>query len=178
VFVGRLSPEKGVQTLLEAWRIVGDRLPLRIIGDGPLASAVAAGAREMPWISWLGSREPHEVMSILRDAVCLVFPSECFETFGRAVVEAFAAATPAIVSGHGAASELVDDGVTGLHFRPGDPSDLAARVIQLNGFAETRAAMRATARKVFETRYTADANYESLFAIYNRVIAGAQRDSR
>ena len=128
LFVVRLSAEKGLQTLLEAWRRVHGQVRLLVVGDGPLAPDVTQAAENIPGVTWLGRRDPPEIQSLLRDAMCLVFPSEGYETFGRVVIEAFAAATPVIAAGHGAAAELVQDGLTGLHFRPGDPSDLAAKV--------------------------------------------------
>jgi glycosyltransferase involved in cell wall biosynthesis len=172
VFVGRLSPEKGIQTLLRAWRVVGPQVRLLIIGEGPLASTVAAATHDLPSVTWLGRRDPPEILSILRDAQFLVFPSEWYETFGRVIVEAFATATPVIAAGHGAAAELVADGVTGLHFRPGDPLDLAAKVLHLNSHPQLRVRMRAAARKEFEDRYTAAVNYRLLLAIYRRAMAG------
>jgi glycosyltransferase involved in cell wall biosynthesis len=171
VFVGRLSVEKGIETLLRAWRVVGPQVRLLIIGEGPLASAVAAATRDLPSVTWLGRRDPPEILSILREAKFLAFPSECYETFGRAIVEAFATATPVIAAGHGSAAELVTDGVTGLHFRPGDPSDLAAKVLHLNSHPQLRVRMSAAARKEFEDRYTAGVNYRLLLAIYGQAIA-------
>jgi glycosyltransferase involved in cell wall biosynthesis len=170
VFVGRLSPEKGIETLLHAWRVVGPQLRLLIIGEGPLASTVAAATNDLPSVTWLGRRDPPEILSIMRDAKFLVFPSEWYETFGRVIVEAFATATPVIAAGHGAAAELVAEGVTGLHFRPGDPLDLAAKVLHLNSHTSLRVRMRAAARKEFEERYTADVNYRLLLAIYHRAM--------
>jgi glycosyltransferase involved in cell wall biosynthesis len=172
VFVGRLSAEKGIQTLLRAWRVVGAQLRLLIIGEGPLASTVAAATRDLPSVTWLERRDPPEILSILRDAKFLVFPSECYETFGRVIVEAFATATPVIAAGHGAAAELVADGVTGFHFRAGDSPDLAAKVLHLDSDPQLRVRMRAAARKEFEDRYTADVNYRLLLAIYQRAMAG------
>lgn len=171
LFVGRLSAEKGIGTLLEGWRLLGNRLPLRIVGDGPLAPAVAEAAGTLPGVSWLGEQPPAAVAALLRDATCLVFPSECYETFGRVIAESFATATPVVAAGHGAAAELVTDGVTGLHFRPGDPADLAARVRQLAASPEERGQLRAAARRAYETRFTAEANYRLLMDIYAR--AGA-----
>jgi glycosyltransferase involved in cell wall biosynthesis len=172
VFVGRLSAEKGIQTLLRAWRVVGPQVRLLIIGEGPLASTVAAATHDLPSVTWLERRDPLEILPILRDAQFLVFPSEWYETFGRVIVEAFATATPVIAAGHGAAAELVADGITGFHFRPGDPLDLAAKVLHLNSHPLVRVQMRAAARKEFETRYTAHINYRSLVAIYRRAKAG------
>jgi glycosyltransferase involved in cell wall biosynthesis len=110
----------------------GQRLPLLVVGEGPLGPDVAAAAGETPGVTWLGKRAPNEVAPLLREATCLVFPSECYETFGRVIVEAFATGTPVVAAGHGAAAELIADGSTGLHFRPGDAADLAAKVIHLN----------------------------------------------
>ena len=171
LFVGRLSAEKGIETLLEAWRVVGGEVPLLIVGEGPLASLVAAAANEIPRVTWLGRRGPEEIRSLLGEATCLVFPSECYETFGRVIVEAFATATPVIASGHGAAAELVAAGITGLHFCPGDPLDLAAKVRHLYSHPSVRVRMGAAARKEFEDRYTSDVNYHLLMAIYRRAMA-------
>jgi glycosyltransferase involved in cell wall biosynthesis len=178
LFAGRLSVEKGIRTLLQAWQSVGGRLPLRIVGDGPLGPDVAAAAADNRAVTWLGSREPKDVVSLLREATCLVFPSECYETFGRVIVEAFAAGTPVVAAGHGAAAELVADGITGVLFRPGDASDLAAKVIHLNSQPVLRGRMRAAARSDFESRFTADVNYRSLVNIYRRAIAGASPVTR
>jgi glycosyltransferase involved in cell wall biosynthesis len=175
LYVGRLSGEKGVLTLLEAWRLLDGRVPLRIVGDGPLAPDVAAAAAAIPGVTWLGQRPWDEIAPLLRDATCLVFPSECYETFGRTIVEAFAAATPVIAAGHGSAAELVRPGITGLHFEPGDAGGLATHVLSLHGDSRMQARMRTAARAEFEARYTADANYEALSAIYARAIAGARR---
>jgi glycosyltransferase involved in cell wall biosynthesis len=67
---------------------------------------------------------------------------------------------------------LVADGITGVHFRPGDAADLAAKVIQLNSHPPLRERMRVAARTDFENRFTADVNYRSLLAIYERAIEG------
>jgi glycosyltransferase involved in cell wall biosynthesis len=171
--VGRLSAEKGVKTLLDAWRIVGARVPLLVVGDGPLGPTVAAAANQIPGVTWLGKRSPQEIQQFLRDAACLVFPSECFETFGRSIVEAYATATPVVAAAHGAAAELVANGVTGLHFRAGDSADLAANVIHLYNRPAVLAGMRGAARRDFELRFTADVNFQSLLAIYRQALDNA-----
>jgi glycosyltransferase involved in cell wall biosynthesis len=172
LFVGRLSVEKGVRTLLNAWRLVEGSVPLLVVGDGPLAPDVKTASESVRGITWLGRRGPGEIHSLLRDAACLVFPSECYETFGRVIVEAFAAATPVIAARHGAAAELVRDGITGLHFRPGDSQDLAGKVRRLGADPSARRRLGAAARRDFETRYTSDVNYRSLLDIYQCAIDG------
>jgi glycosyltransferase involved in cell wall biosynthesis len=169
LFVGRLSSEKGITTLLQAWQQIGGDVPLRIVGDGPLGPAVAAAVTSTPGVSWLGMKRPPEVVGLMREAAFLVFPSEWYETFGRVIIEALATGTPVIAAGHGAAAELVHDGNTGLHFRPGDSVDLAAKVRWLSSNPDVALRMGSGARAEFEARYTADANYHSLMSIYQDV---------
>jgi glycosyltransferase involved in cell wall biosynthesis len=174
VYVGRLSPEKGIRTLLDAWArlssTTGPRVPLKVIGDGPLEGEVRAACRDLPAIEYLGRRPLPEVLAILGDAAFLVLPSIVFETLGRSIVEGFARGTPAIVSRLGAMAEVVDDGRTGLHFTPGDATDLAAMVGQLLASPDGLARMRSAARLEFEKKYTAEQNYRMLLDIYHRAL--------
>jgi len=166
VFVGRLSPEKGIETLLAAWRELALPLQLKIIGDGPLAPRVQAAAEQDSRIEWLGWQPLENVLSVIGDAAMLLMPSIWYETFGRTIVESFSKGTPAIVSRLGAMAELVDDGRTGLHATAGDPRDLAAKVAHLAQNESLRQSMRQACRKEFEARYTAEANYKQLMEIY------------
>lgn len=174
LFVGRLSPEKGTKTLLAAWRRLKGALPLKIVGDGPLAPQTAEAARRVPGVEWVGRQPLEEVYRLMGGATFLVFPSEWYETFGRVAVEAFARGTPVVASKIGAIAELVDHGRTGLHFRPGDPKDLVAQVEWISEHPEELARMRAEARAEFETRYTAEHNYRSLMKIYQRAAVHAK----
>lgn len=169
VFVGRLSPEKGVDTLLRAWQRLRDHLPLKIIGDGPLAERVANAAAGDDRIEWLGWQPLPEVLRTVGQAAMLVMPSVWNETFGRTVIEAFAKGTPVVASRIGALTELVDEGRTGALFAPGDADDLARQVIALWQDAPRRASMRAHCRAEFERNYTPEENYRQLMAVYHRV---------
>jgi len=95
-------------------------------------------------------------------------PSECYETFGRVAIEAFAKGTPVIGADIGALSEIVADGKTGFRFRPGDSGHLAAVVTRL--FGQPAAQMRQAARSAFDTAFSADRNYERLMTIYQGAI--------
>ena len=176
LFVGRLSEEKGILTLLEAWRRV-TRLPLRIVGKGPLSEAVAGTvARDglAGRVEVLGSLSHDEVFGLMRQARLVVFPSEWYETFGRVAVESFACGVPVVAARLGAMAEVVDDGRTGLHFMPGDAEELAARVDWLLDHPEEAAAMGREARREYESRYTAARNYEMLVEIYRSAMERAK----
>ena len=172
IFVGRLSHEKGVDTLLSAWSHLRGEVPLKIVGDGPLAEDVKAAVARNPSIWWLGQQEMAEVLDLIAGAAVLVMPSNCYETFGRVAIEAFAKGTPVVASNHGAPADVVDDGRTGLRFKPGDGADLAAKVRQLLSDEAARLRMRHECRHEYESKYTGAANYEMLMKVYQQARAG------
>jgi glycosyltransferase involved in cell wall biosynthesis len=170
LFVGRLSVEKGLDTLLAAWEHLGHKIPLKIVGEGPLSDMVAtAAARQPSRIEWLGRRPIAEVYALMGSAKMLIFPSKWYETFGRVAIEAFAKGTPVIAANIGAIAELVEHGRTGLHFQPGDAVDLATQVEWALTHPTNMAQMRLEARSEFEAKYTASENYRQLMEIYSLV---------
>ena len=170
LFVGRLAPEKGTGTMLAAWERLGTRIPLKIVGDGPLRDRVVEAAARRSNVEWLGHRPVEEVHALMGKADMLVFPSEWYETFGRVAAEAFATGTPVIAADIGAVAELVEHGRTGLEFRPGDPEDLVTQVEwALSHPAELRR-MREEVRAEFEAKYTAERNYRALMEIYEAAL--------
>ena len=170
LFVGRLAPEKGTGTMLAAWERLGTRIPLKVVGDGPLRDRVVEAAARRSNVEWLGHRPVEEVHALMGKADMLVFPSEWYETFGRVAVEAFATGTPVIAADIGAVAELVEHGRTGLEFRPGDPEDLVTQVEwALSHPAELRR-MRDEVRAEFEAKYTAERNYRALMEIYEAAL--------
>lgn len=166
LFVGRLSVEKGLDTLLTAWEQLGNQLPLKIVGDGPLADRVVEAAQKLESVEWLGRKSMAEVHKLMGEATVVIFPSKWYETFGRVAVEAFAKGTPVIAANIGAIAELVEHGRTGLHFQPGDAVDLATQVEWALAHPRELATMRQEARTEFETKYTAEKNYRKLMEIY------------
>lgn len=166
LFVGRLSPEKGIQTLLKAWNRLGSKVPLKVVGDGPLATVVRRGVESLPGVEWLGRRSPEEVYALMGDAAFLVFPSKCYEGFPRVLAEALAKGLPVLATALGSQGSIIADGRTGLLFRPGSPMELATRVEWLLAHPEELARMRREARAEYEAKYTAESNYEMLMQIY------------
>src|SRR5207249_313836 len=122
-------------------------------------------------IEWLGRKPAAEVLALIGEALFVAFPSHCYETFGRVLIEAFAMGTPVVASRLGAMAELVEHGHTGLHFEPGNSRDLAMKMQQLLADPQERNAMRQAARQTYERRYTAEANYRMLLAIYERALS-------
>jgi glycosyltransferase involved in cell wall biosynthesis len=109
--------------------------------------------------------------TLIRNARFLVLPSEgYYETFGLVAVEAFAHGVPVIASRIGVMTEIVEDGVTGLHFNPGDAKDLAAKARLLWERPDEARRLGAQARARYEARYTPDRNYDMLMSIYKKVV--------
>lgn len=177
LFAGRLTAEKGVDSLLAAWERIGAEIPLRIVGDGPLADRVSQLATRSQ-IEWLGWRPFEEVLELMGKARCVVVPSEWYEPFARVVVESFAKGTPAVVSDAGAPAELVNDGRTGFHFRSGDSEDMARVLRRVFAPDSDLAAMRRAARREYEAKYTGAVNHELMMAIYARAIGARRGDGK
>jgi len=166
LFVGRLSQEKGVKTLLRAWKSLD--FPLRIVGDGPMMDWVSANASTS--ITVFGKKEPRQVIEEMERAAFLVVPSEYVGTFGLQIIESFANGLPVITSDMGVRTELVEDGVTGLHFRLGEAEDLVRKVRWAGEHPEEMIRMGRNARRVYEEKYTPEMNYHQLMAIYEEAI--------
>jgi glycosyltransferase involved in cell wall biosynthesis len=172
LYVGRLSEEKGPQVLLKAWARLGGHIPLKIAGGGPLREELSRGigAAGLTQTEMLGQVSSEEITCLLQRARFLVFPSVWYETFGLAIIEAFACGVPVIASRLGAMAEIVADGETGLHFTAGDDGDLAAKVEWAWTHPKEMEEMGRAARREYETKYTPEINYKQLMEIYQRAM--------
>ena len=170
LFVGRLSAEKGVATLLEAWRRVHrDGMTLRIVGSGPLDASLN---RQLPGVEWLGECPNERVLALMKAATFLVFPSECYEGFPVTLLEAFATGLPVLASNHGAMAEIVTHEATGLLFRPGEPDDLGVALQRAFERPPSLSRVGAAGRLEFETKYTAAQAYNRLRGLYDALDRG------
>jgi glycosyltransferase involved in cell wall biosynthesis len=167
LFVGRLIAEKGIPTLLSAWR--GLEIPLTIIGGGYQSDLIRREAN--PWINLLGERSSAEVAAAMRRARFLVMPSAWFEPFGLVLVEAFRAGLPVVASRVGATEEVVEDGRTGLFCEPGDSADLRRQVCWAHEHPAALAEMGRQGRAAYHTRYTPERSYRRLIEIYAAAMA-------
>ncbi len=173
LFVGRLSAEKGVEVLRDAWRGC-DGMQLRVAGIGPAAWMLKRRAG----VEMLGPQTQVQVQAEMQSATALVLPSIWYENFPRTLVEAFAAGLPVIASRIGALAELVDDGQTGLLFEPGDAPDLNRVLRWANAHPREMALMGAKARARYESHYTPEINYRQLLAIHRSAIDDTRGDAR
>jgi glycosyltransferase involved in cell wall biosynthesis len=177
LFVGRLSPEKGVQDLLDAWREAPSALPLRIIGDGPCAAEVRTAAASLPGVTWLGARPRAEVVQAMKQATVLVFPSRWYEGMPMTIIEAYGTGTPVIGTRLGSTTEMIDHGRSGYLVPPGDRGALIDAVRWFADDPIRARGLRAGARKAYLDRFTADQNFVALVRIYEQAIAERRQSS-
>ncbi|HKV61110.1 MAG TPA: glycosyltransferase [Candidatus Acidoferrum sp.] len=172
LFIGRLAAEKGVRTLLEAWNFLESKVPLRIVGDGPLRLELEtqrnlAQFSDVRFEGWLSSRP---LRAMMQRAAFLICPSEWYECVPLTLLEAFACGLPVIASRLGAMAEVVEDGRTGLHFTAGDARDLASRVEEMWTRRERLVSMGRQCRLEYEAKYTPEQSYRALMDIYRDVV--------
>ncbi len=177
LFVGRLSPEKGITVLLDAWKRLPPTIPLKIVGDGPLAEAVRQAVAKLPHVEWVGHAPRETVLALMKQARLLVFPSICYENMSLSIVEAFATGLPVLASNHGSMTSLVRHGNTGWLFPPGDAQALSESVKELMNAPARLQAIGRQARAEYLQHYTAQRNYEQLMDIYQRAIRERQGET-
>lgn len=166
MFIGRLSPEKGIATLAAALqRLPG--LQIDVYGNGPLQEMVerTAGLR------YCGFQPAEVLRERMHHAAYLVVPSTGIESFGLVAIEAFACGTPVIASGHGGLGEIVVHRRNGLLFSPGDPDELAGALRHAEREPADMRRMGAEAYQSYLAHYTPERNYEMLMRIYDEAIA-------
>lgn len=177
VYMGRLSREKGLFTLLKAWKGVLN-FTLRIMGDGPIRNELEnfVVQKEIANVEFLGFIKGQKRFEVLRKAMFMVFPSECYENFSYAVIESLACGTPVIASRIGAVTELVKEGKNGLLFEHGNIGDLRKKILYLIENPKLIIPMRHYARKITEEKYkySSEVGYKNLMQIYNRLLSPSE----
>jgi glycosyltransferase involved in cell wall biosynthesis len=165
LYVGRLSPEKGLMVLATALEEVGNVM-CDVIGSGPQEAQLTG----IPQMRMLGQQPAAAVLEAMRRAAFLVMPSICYEQFPRTLVEAYACGLPVIASRLGPLAELVEHGRTGLLFEPGSGADLARQIRYASTHREEMRNMGENARAEYTARYTPQRNHEQLMEVYSAAI--------
>lgn len=170
VYIGRLSPEKGVRNLIETWRLWGQGAPLlKIVGDGEERFSLESEAKGLP-IEFVGQVDKEQVNSIISDAALLILPSKCLETFGLVVIEALSRGTPVAVSNTGGLPSLITHGVNGFVFDSCSPVSMLRTLTEAFSNYELLNEMSFQSTAIFDSKYLPDGNYSILHNIYQKVI--------
>lgn len=165
VYAGRLAQEKGVDTLIDAWRRVSD-VPLLVIGDGPERQRLEGLAHSLNVkASFLGRVDKDHARALISGSIALIVPSLWYEGLPLVVLEAFSSGTPVIASDIGSLSETVHHGLTGFLFEAGNPIALYESFMALI-HAPFYLRIRRNARAEFERKYSPEANFHHLMQIY------------
>jgi glycosyltransferase involved in cell wall biosynthesis len=170
LFVGRLSREKGVRTLLRA--VKGLEIPVRIVGEGPLGEEFKAFTKTegMGNVKFEGYKSGDELKEAFRDASFLVFPSEWYENAPMTILEAFAYGKPVIGSRIGGIPEMIVEGETGLLFQTGDHLELREKIRYLFSNPQKIQEMGKKAREKIEKGHNAEMHYNKLMEVYQKAL--------
>ena len=166
LFVGRLSKEKGILTLLNAAEHLD--VPVHIVGDGPLKAEYEDIARDkkMTHVIFEGYKTGEDLKQLYENAAFLVLPSECYENAPMTILEAYACGKPVIGANMGGIPEMIDDEKTGMLFKMGDAEQLAECIENLWKDKSLRLQMGCAAREKVEREFSAEAHYEQLMNVY------------
>ncbi|MBN2144932.1 MAG: glycosyltransferase family 4 protein [Candidatus Aureabacteria bacterium] len=187
-YVGRLSYEKGVETLIKTFKCMEEEkkaqrhrgteaqseknekefqdLKLKIIGTGPMEAALKAQIAGCQNISFLGYKTGDDLKNEIRNSMFCVIPSEWYENNPLSVLEAFALGKPVIGAGIGGIPELVKDNVTGLTFESGNAEDLQEKITTLVKNPEKIRQMGQNSRKYIEEEFNSEIYYQKLMKVY------------
>lgn len=170
VYWGRLSPEKGIYTMIEAMK--GISAELEVIGEGPLEAGIRQKVKEGSAgnIRLSGYLSGSALFDRIKESFAAIIPSECYENNPMSILESFALGIPVIGARIGGITELVEDGNTGLLFNMGDPDDLCRKIKWLLDNPEENARMSTNVRKKAEEVYYPNLHYQSLIKVYNDVL--------
>lgn len=171
LFVGRLDPEKGVNTLLEAWRHL--EVPLKIRGNGRLdyKAREFVNQHDMNNIEFVERMDEQKLSDLIANARFLIMPSEgYYETFGLVIIEAYSRAVPVVASNIGVVPELVSDKQTGLLFEPGNAYALADKARWMWDHPTEASTMGRNGLNTYKERFTEDRCYKTLVEVYERLI--------
>ena len=171
IYLGRLSQEKGLRTLIDA--ALANTGKLKILGDGPLREELksyVASRTKNNTIEFLGHLEHQEVIELVKKCSFVILPSECYENFPYSIIEAFACGKPVIASRLGGIPEIVRNWETGLLFEAGDSDNLSLKIKFFLNHPLKAVEMGEAARKFVEQELSRDKHYEKLIDIYTGLL--------
>jgi glycosyltransferase involved in cell wall biosynthesis len=172
LFLGRLSNEKGLWTLIRAFEQLPE-VELKIVGTGPLEQELRNYVRDknLRNIDLVGFKSGDEKWKLIRNCQFAVVSSEWYENFPIVVLEYFAGAKPVIAARIGGLPYIVEEGKTGSLFEAGNAADLAEKVRRLRANPVEAEAMGRQGRQLAETEYGPQKSYDNLMQIFTQVLS-------
>ena len=166
-YFGRLSPEKGLETLLRAMALVPEAR-LQVIGDGPLRPRLASLANELQLknVHFTGYLAGETLWSAVAQARFTILPSEWYELFGQSIIESLVLAVPVIASNIGGIPELIQHEQTGLLFPPGEVVACADAIRFLWHNSQAGQEMGERGRDWVRATFAPNTHYQALFSVY------------
>jgi glycosyltransferase involved in cell wall biosynthesis len=170
VFMGRLSVEKGLHTLLKAFKEL-PHVPLKILGAGPIKEELEGFVikNHLKQVEFVGYVDGQKKKEILAKALFLIFPSECYESFGYSIIESYACGVPVVASALGGAKELVEEGETGYLFEAGNHEDLMDKINRIREDKDQMMKMRKRALERVKRLYTKEIGYDNLIKLFSEL---------
>jgi glycosyltransferase involved in cell wall biosynthesis len=170
LFIGRLSYEKGIHLLIDAFKGL-ENTKLIIAGDGPEKELVKHAVVNNDNITFVGHRSKDEINHLLQSCQALIFPSIWYEGLPMTIIEAFANGTPVIASNLGAMSEMIINGFNGLHFVPNNSNQLQSAIKKFLDLSDNiKESMQQNAKNTYIEKYHPDIHYNSIINIYTKAI--------
>jgi glycosyltransferase involved in cell wall biosynthesis len=167
LYLGRLSPEKGVETLLRTHAESDALWRLMIAGTGPLLADLQ---RRYPSAEFRGHLGGFELEAAIRGAALIVVPSEWHENSPVSILEAMAHGKPIVASNIGGIPELVREGKTGLLFQPGNVDQLSHKITMLLGNRGLRETFGRNAREIVEVDHSLKTHGSALISLYETLV--------
>jgi len=172
-YVGRISPEKDIITLLEAARRLGD-VSFKFAGD---YHRMAEVLKNKPMnVEFLGQLSAQEIVDFYRNARMVVFATRCYEGFPTVLLEAMSHGLPIVCSRIGGLPEIVDEGVNGLLYSPGDAAELTARIQTLCQNPELCKKLGEAGRQKVRAEYNAEKLLDRIIGVYEKLARGRRTE--
>ena len=171
IYFGRLSAEKGVETLFDAWLMKERKSQLKIVGTGELFEELYRKSIGSSTIEMLGFKSGDELNTLIKEASFIIVPSEWYENNPLTIIEAYANGKPVIGSNVGGIPEIINDGDTGFLFDMGSVNDLSDKITKADSIDELEYYRLSTnARKFADEHFSEESHYNSLISIYEDLI--------
>ena len=172
LYIGRLSSEKGINTLIRAFKkIKSNNARLVIVGDGPIRNELRKISMDDNRIEYTGYLSGNALKEKIEKSKAIIVPSEWYENAPLSILEAFAVGKPVIGAHIGGIPEMIEHKVNGFHFESGNIDDLKEKMELMLGLNDDDITnMGMNARKKIDEEYNSKLHYDNLMQVYTEAI--------